>query len=60
MTRFKSEQEWREFCDSSLKCICGRLMTGLHMRQCAKVKKQDEKFRTVHGAMRETESGGHA
>lgn len=60
MTRFKTEQEWRDFCDSSMICVCGKLMTGLHMRYCSKVRKQDERFRTMHGAMRETETGGFA
>lgn len=57
MTRFKTETEWREFCDTSMNCLCGKLMTGFHMRTCSRVRKQDERWKTINGAMRETESG---
>lgn len=54
---FETEAEWRRFCDESMYCICGKLMTGLHMRICARVKKEDAKWGTLNGAMRVTESG---
>lgn len=37
--RFKSIKEFEKFCDESLFCVCGRLMTGLHMMGCRKLNK---------------------
>lgn len=52
MTRFKTKEEFETFCDTSMKCLCGRLMTGLHMNSCYKVKQQRAKLSTIDEAMK--------
>ena len=44
MTRFKTKEEFDSFCDKSMVCVCGRLMTGLHMRGCRKLIKMGMRF----------------
>lgn len=39
MTRFKTMQEFQEFCDTSYTCVCGYMLTGLHERYCKKLRK---------------------
>lgn len=36
---FKNLEEFNKFCDTSMWCVCGRLMTGLHMSGCRKLAK---------------------
>ena len=36
---FKDMEEFNKFCDESMICVCGRLMTGLHMSGCKKLAK---------------------
>ena len=36
---FKTTEEFEKFCDESWICVCGRLMTGLHMSSCRKLHK---------------------
>ena len=36
---FKNIEEFNKFCDESMFCVCGRLMTGLHMSGCRKLRK---------------------
>ena len=35
--KFKSLEEFNKFCDESMFCVCGRLMTGLHMSGCRRL-----------------------
>lgn len=35
--KFKNIEEFNKFCDTSMICVCGRLMTGLHMSSCRKL-----------------------
>ncbi|MEK6879061.1 MAG: hypothetical protein AABY22_05605 [Nanoarchaeota archaeon] len=44
MTRIKTIKELDEFCDNSMFCICGRLMTGLHMDGCSKLNNLKKKL----------------
>lgn len=39
MSRFKNLEEFNKFCDESMWCVCGRLMTGLHMQGCRQLAK---------------------
>ncbi len=43
MTRFKTLKEFNDFKDNAMFCLCGRLMTGLHMQGCNKLKKEEVK-----------------
>lgn len=45
MTRFKTEKAFEDFCDTSMWCICGKLMTGLHMISCQRVRAQRERLK---------------
>lgn len=38
-TRFNNLKEFEDFCDNSVFCCCGKLMTGLHMGGCRKLAK---------------------
>ena len=38
-------KEFQKFCDESMFCVCGRLMTGLHMNGCAKLRKLENKIK---------------
>jgi len=49
MTKFKTVEEWKGFCNNNMFCICGKLMTGLHMRNCRRVREQDKRFGTIDG-----------
>jgi len=37
--KFKTMEEFEKFCDTAMLCVCGRLMTGLHMSGCTKLRK---------------------
>lgn len=37
--QFKNLEEFNKFCDESMFCVCGALMTGLHMSGCRKLAK---------------------
>ncbi len=39
MIAFKNIKEFNKFCDESMFCVCGNLMTGLHMSGCRKLAK---------------------
>jgi hypothetical protein len=41
MIKFESLQELEKFKDLSMMCVCGKLMTGLHMNSCSKLKKEE-------------------
>ena len=43
--KFKDMVEFNKFCDESMWCVCGKLMTGLHMSGCRKLAK--EKMRII-------------
>ncbi len=45
MTRFKTSEEFEMFKDTSMFCLCGRLMTGLHMMGCRRLTKEEIKIR---------------
>jgi len=45
MTKFKTLAELEQFKDTSMKCVCGRLMTGLHMMNCYKLKQLEKKLK---------------
>lgn len=42
---FKNREEFEKFCDKSMFCVCGRLMTGLHMENCSKLRKIEMRFK---------------
>lgn len=37
--QFKSLDDFNKFCDESMFCVCGNLMTGLHMSGCRRLAK---------------------
>jgi len=37
--KFKNIEEFNKFCDTSMFCVCGNLMTGLHMSDCRRLNK---------------------
>lgn len=37
--KFKDINEFNKFCDTSMFCVCGNLMTGLHMSVCQRLNK---------------------
>jgi hypothetical protein len=39
MSKFKTLKELKDFEDTSMWCVCGKLMTGLHMSGCGKLRK---------------------
>ena len=41
---FKTKEEFKKFCDTSMFCICGKLMTGFHMSGCARLRKIEKRF----------------
>jgi len=41
----KTLTELEEFKDTSMWCVCGKLMTGLHMMHCTKLRKLEQKIR---------------
>lgn len=43
MTRFKTREELEDFENNSAVCVCGRLMTGLHISYCNKWTKEKKK-----------------
>ena len=43
--RFKDLEELEHFKDTSMFCVCGKLMTGLHMQGCRKLAKIEQKLR---------------
>jgi hypothetical protein len=36
---FKNIKAFNKFCDKSMICVCGNLMTGLHMSGCRRLNK---------------------
>ena len=52
MMKFTNLEEFNKFCDESMFCICGELMTGLHMSGCQRLRRirnklvEQEKFPT--------------
>jgi len=44
MTLFKTKEEFQHFLDTSPKCLCGRLLTGLHERNCNKIREYQKRF----------------
>lgn len=42
---FKNLKEFEMYCDKSMFCVCGRLMTGLHMSNCLKLRKIENKLK---------------
>lgn len=42
--KFDSREELEKFKDTSMWCVCNRLMTGLHMMGCSKLKKMEARF----------------
>jgi len=42
---FKTYEEFQRFCDTGMFCICGRLMTGLHMDGCLKLRAMKMKLK---------------
>ena len=47
MIKFKTLEELNEFKDKSMWCVCGQLMTGLHMSRCSKLHKLENNFKVV-------------
>lgn len=45
MTKFKTMKEFENFKNNAIVCLCNRLMTGLHMLNCNKLKKEEQKIR---------------
>ena len=39
LKKFKDISEFNKFCDTSMFCVCGNLMTGLHMSSCRRLNK---------------------
>uniref|UniRef100_A0A6M3IRK3 Uncharacterized protein n=1 Tax=viral metagenome TaxID=1070528 RepID=A0A6M3IRK3_9ZZZZ len=44
MRTFSSLEEFNKFCDESMFCVCGNLMTGLHMSGCRRLAKMRVKL----------------
>lgn len=44
MTKFNTKEEFEEFLDTSMICLCGGFLTGLHEMQCKKIQKLKVKF----------------
>ncbi len=42
---FKNLKEFEKYCDTSMFCVCGRLMTGFHMSGCSKLRKIENKLK---------------
>ena len=36
--RFKTKEDFDKFCDTTVFCVCRRLMTGMHMQVCNKLR----------------------
>lgn len=45
--KFKTVMELESFKDTSMWCVCGRLMTGLHMNSCHKLHKLEAKLKEL-------------
>jgi len=45
LTKFKTLGELEKFKDTSMWCLCGRLMTGLHMQNCNKLRKKETELK---------------
>ena len=45
MTRFKTLEEFEKFKDEENICLCGHLMTGLHITYCKRLRKEELKIR---------------
>jgi len=43
--KFNNIEELEKFKDTSMRCICGQLMTGMHMNRCSKLKKLEQKLK---------------
>ena len=43
--RFGSIEDLEKFKDTSMFCVCGKLMTGFHMSGCKKLAKIERKLR---------------
>jgi hypothetical protein len=43
--KFETLEELEHFKDTAMLCVCGRLMTGLHMQGCLKLKKLEAKIK---------------
>jgi hypothetical protein len=41
---FETMEDFEEYCDTSMFCVCGQLMTGLHMSGCRKLRKERERL----------------
>ena len=54
--QFKSLKDFDKFCNESMLCVCGRLMTGLHMSGCRKLAKIRMKL-IAQAIKEETEKG---
>jgi hypothetical protein len=48
--KFKDLKEFNKFCDESMLCVCGNLMTGLHMMGCRSLRK-------IENALKEKQKG---
>ena len=48
MISFKTIEDLEKFKDTSIICVCGRLMTGLHMQGCSKLRKIEQELREVY------------
>jgi len=47
-TVFKDKEELDKFCNESMFCVCGSLMTGLHMGNCQKLRRIKAKYLNQH------------
>lgn len=43
--KIKTIEELETFKDTSMWCVCGHLMTGLHMSGCSKLRKLEVKLK---------------
>ena len=37
--KFKTKEEFQDFLDNSITCVCGGLLTGLHEMTCERIQK---------------------
>ena len=45
MTKFKTMEEFENFKDTAMFCVCGKLLTGFHMGNCRKLQKIERQIR---------------
>ena len=45
MTKFKTLKEFEDYKENAMFCLCKRLMTGLHMTSCNRLKKEEERIK---------------